>query len=185
MAGAFLVAVVIAMILTRVFANMNEKAEQRAKLRAKSMLVENRVTPILVREAGDDAVASLAMILAWHGIAATVEDVRKAIYGDRTDLPSAQMILDAASSFGLRGRGVQLECKAHFYHLERPSIAHVLCTKGPFPRALTAQDAFMVVVESVSEESLSLVSPYAGRQTVPILEFMDYASGVFLLFDRG
>jgi len=95
-----------------------------------------RLRVILTSEAGDDATASLAMILEARGVAYTYADLKKQIYASGSDTPTALDLVNTAESLHLKVRGVHLRDEGELHELDLPCIAHVLDAEGPFPREL-------------------------------------------------
>lgn len=126
------------------------------------------------------------MILGYHGITASFDEIKKVLYPDHVEEPNGLTMVKAAKHFGLRVRGVQFETEASLHQTRSPYIAHVTATQGPFPRALGqgGLDGRFVVVEQVAGEMMTIIDPMMGsRRNVAIKVFMETASGVALLFD--
>ncbi len=126
-----------------------------------------RVPYIQQVEAADCGAACLAMVLAHHGKAVTLDRVRSAAGTNRgTD---ALGIVRAAEQFGMRGRGVQVDI-GELRHLSRGAILH-----WGFNH--------FVVLERVRRTAVDIVDPAVGRRRIPIEKVRRYFTGVALLFD--
>lgn len=109
--------------------------------------------------------ACLAMVLHYHGQETPLEDVRDAI-GIGRDGSDALAILQAAETFGMRGRGVSLDIEGLRY-LPTASILHWRFNH-------------FVVFERVRRGGVDIVDPGFGRRFVPMLEFRRAFTGVAL-----
>ena len=114
--------------------------------------------------------ACLTMTLGYHGKHVTLDDVRD-VLGPGRDGVTALGIVNAASSFGLRGRGVRIDLDELEY-LDSGSILH------------WNLDHF-VVFERLRAGGVDIVDPAGGRRTVPMREFSNHFTGVALLFEPG
>ena len=113
-------------------------------------------------------VACLAMVLRYYGKAVGLEELRDVAVSGR-DGTNAQVLLDAARWYGLRGRAVtldldQLKC------LERGTILHW-------------QFNHFVVFDRLRRAGVDVVDPKRGRWRVPIEQFRRSFTGVALLFE--
>src|ERR1700759_202438 len=95
-----------------------------------------RVEVVLASSAGDDATAALTMILRYHRKPATFDEGRQAIYEDRTGVPNAAQVVNAAERCHLRGRGLFGEARMLPATIPTPNIAHMMPDRGQFPRPL-------------------------------------------------
>ena len=126
-----------------------------------------RVPYVQQVEAADCGAACLAMVLAYHGKAVSLDRVRAAAGTNRgTD---ALGIVRAAEQFGVRGRGVQVDI-GELRHLSRGAILH-----WGFNH--------FVVLERVRRNAADIVDPAAGRRRIPIDKLRRYFTGVALLFE--
>jgi Peptidase C39 family len=159
------------------------------------------VKPILESEAGDDATASLATILLHHGRRIALDEIRRAIYTDGSDVPTALQLVEAAESFGLHARGVKVENPAWLQRLPMPSIAHMLTARGAFPRNLADEpktrlrirpdgmdpgvDGRFAVITAASARRVEWIDARNGPTEQDVSEFVSFASGLFLVFQKG
>jgi ABC-type bacteriocin/lantibiotic exporter with double-glycine peptidase domain len=144
-----------------------------------------RVEVVLASSAGDDATAALTMILRYHRRPGTFDEVRRAIYEDRTDA-SAAHVVKAAERFHLRGRGYGLEDSALLARIPTPCIAHMKPDRGPVPRASDAAVyGYFAVVAAISSHRVRWIDPYVGQIDNAPVEFFTLASGTFLVFDKA
>ncbi len=121
-------------------------------------------------DASDCGAACLAMVLAYHGKAVRLDDVRQ-ILGISRDGVSALALLEGARWYGLRGRGVALEVEDVGY-LPAGSILH--WDFGHF-----------MVFECLGASWVQLVDPALGRRRVPLEQFRRSFTGVALLLEPG
>lgn len=126
-----------------------------------------RVPYVQQMEAADCGAACLAMVLAYHGRTATLDETRAAAgSGGGTD---AAAIVRGAEQFGLRGRGVQMEL-ADLHYLPVGSILH-----WDFNH--------FVVLDRVTRKSVEFVDPAFGRRSIPLETFSKHFTGVALSFE--
>jgi ABC-type bacteriocin/lantibiotic exporter with double-glycine peptidase domain len=145
-----------------------------------------RVEVVLASTAGDDTTAALTMILRYHRRSVAFDEVRQAIYEDRTGAPNANHVVAAAEHFRLQVRGLAIDHPTLLARIPTPSIAHVMRDPGPFPRRLDeGLDGYFAVVVSISPRRVRWIDPYLGEHDHEHAVFLDYASGVFLVFDDG
>ncbi|HWO20937.1 MAG TPA: cysteine peptidase family C39 domain-containing protein [Kofleriaceae bacterium] len=144
-----------------------------------------RIEPVTWAEAGDDATASLAMILRYHKKQVRLDEVRCAIHADGALHISAGSIVGAAKSFGLRATGLEV-FDAHdlIQRVSSPCIMHVPTDPALPARAHleSVRDGFFAVVEKVSPYlgKLTLIDPQSGdREEL----FLRGRSGILLLFE--
>jgi ABC-type bacteriocin/lantibiotic exporter with double-glycine peptidase domain len=115
----------------------------------------------------------------------TLDEVRQAIYDDRV-AANAGHVVHAARRFGLEGRGLAVEQPAQLAHLATPNIAHVMADRGDFPRPRDRRlDGHFVVVASISPHRVRWIDPYDGPIERAPIEFLEIASGTFLVFDEA
>src|SRR5262249_29960814 len=112
--------------------------------------------------------ACLAMVLGYLGKDVPVEETRERC-GVSRDGVSALDILQAASLYGLRGRGVKVELD----DLEVLTIGAILHWEF----------RHFVVFERLRRRSVDIVDPASGRRRVPIEEFRRAFTGVAVLLD--
>ncbi len=126
-----------------------------------------RVPYIQQLEAADCGAACLAMVLAYHGRAITLDHARSAAGVNRgTD---ATGIMRGAEQLGLRGRGVRLDI-ADLRFLPRATILH-----WDFNH--------FVVLDRVGRKTVEIVDPAFGRRVLPIERFTRHFTGVALAFE--
>jgi ABC-type bacteriocin/lantibiotic exporter with double-glycine peptidase domain len=114
--------------------------------------------------------ASLTMVLAYHGRAVSLDDVRE-VLGPGRDGVTALGIIHAADYFGLRGRGVRADMD-ELDLLERGTILHW-------------QFAHFVVLDRVRSNGVDIVDPAIGRRHISFDEFSRSFTGVALVFEPG
>ncbi|WNG15416.1 peptidase domain-containing ABC transporter [Cystobacter fuscus] len=126
----------------------------------------------LVRQLSETecGIASLAMVLGYHGKPVRLEEVRQAM-GAARDGVSALDIVRTAQSFGLRGRGVSVDEDALTY-LPPGTILHW-------------QFSHFVVFEKLGRDGVHLLDPGYGRRKVSLERFRQSFTGVALLFEPG
>jgi ATP-binding cassette, subfamily B, bacterial len=128
-----------------------------------------RVPYIQQLEAADCGAACLAMVLAYHGGAVPLDQVRVAAGTNRgTD---ALGILSGAEQLGLRGRGVRLDVEGLRY-LPPATILH-----WDFNH--------FVVLDRVRRAAIDIVDPAYGRRSVPMERFRKHFTGVALVFEAA
>ena len=116
----------------------------------------------------DCGAASLAMVLAYHGRHASLDEVRERI-GSGRDGVSAFELLEAARAFGLRGRAVRLELDA-MPLLAPGTILHWRMTH-------------FVVLQRLRDGGAEIVDPDGGPRFVEAGELGRSFTGVALLFE--
>jgi ATP-binding cassette subfamily B protein len=118
-------------------------------------------------QATDCGPACLAMVLAYHGIERSVDDLRRQTNAGR-DGVSARTLLDVARRHGLAGRGVRTTLDG-LASLPRGSV--LFWNFGHF-----------VVLERVTHRYVHVVDPAYGRRRVPLAVADDSFTGVALEF---
>ncbi len=134
-----------------------------------------RVRPIpLIQQTAvaDCGAACLAMVLGWHGREVRLEEVRQrmgvTLYGAH-----AASLLQAASAYGLRGRGVRIDDIETLDQLPRGSILH------------WRFNHFVVFDRPDGQGGAWLADPAWGRRRVSRQELDRSFTGVALLFEKG
>ncbi len=134
-----------------------------------------RVRPIpLVQQTAvaDCGAACLAMVLGWHGREVRLEEVRQrmgvTLYGAH-----AAALLQAASAYGLRGRGVRIDEVEALGLLPRGSVLH------------WRFNHFVVLDRPDGKGGAWIVDPAWGRRRVSRQELDRSFTGVALLFEKG
>src|SRR5688572_3860949 len=126
-----------------------------------------RVPYVQQLEAADCGAACLAMVMAYHGKAVTLDHARAAAGVNRgTD---ALGIIRGAEQLGLRGRGVRLELDDLRY-LPPGAILH-----WDFNH--------FVVLDRVRRKTIEIVDPAHGRRSLPHEKFSKHFTGVALAFE--
>src|SRR5262249_26161144 len=120
--------------------------------------------------ATDCGAACLAMVLAYHGRHATLEEVRSSMSVGR-DGVTARAIIEAAGLFGLHGRGVKIELR---------DLANV-----PEASILFIDFSHFVVLEKVDQHGVHIVDPAYGRRTLSAHEANGSFTGIVLLFEKS
>jgi len=143
--------------------------DQFPALRRLGQRGRRRVPYIQQLEAADCGAACLAMVLAYHGHAVTLDEARLAAGTSRgTD---ALGIVRGAEQLGLRGRGVQVDV-GDLEHLAPGSILH-----WDF-------NHFVVLVR-VRRGRVEIVDPAFGRRQIPRDRVRRHFTGVALVFEPG
>ena len=100
--------------------------------------------------------ACLTMVLNYHGKHVMLDQVRD-VLGPGRDGLTALGIINAAESFGLRGRGFRVDLEELEY-LDPGTILHW-------------RFSHFVVFEKLRKDSVDIVDPAGGRRSVPMQEF--------------
>jgi NHLM bacteriocin system ABC transporter peptidase/ATP-binding protein len=114
--------------------------------------------------------ASLAMVLAYHGLWIPLEQLRVAC-GVSRDGTKASNIIKAARRFGLSAKGFRKEPET-LSDLPMPSIIHW-------------QFNHFVVLERLDDKYAYINDPAVGRRTVDLAEFDEAFTGVILAMEPG
>lgn len=124
-----------------------------------------RVPSIRQREASECGVACVAMLAAWHGRPATLEDCRRIVPPSRSGADAARLT-ELAEAFGMR-------MTAHA--LPEPDFAGV-----QLPCVLHWRFNHFVVLERWRRGRATIVDPAAGRRGVSARELDEAFTGVVL-----
>jgi ABC-type bacteriocin/lantibiotic exporter with double-glycine peptidase domain len=132
-----------------------------------------RPIPLVQQTAvADCGAACLAMVLGWHGLEVRLEEVRQrmgvTLYGAH-----AAALLQAASAYGLRGRGVRIDEVEALDQLPRGSILH------------WRFNHFVVYDRADGKGGAWVADPAWGRRRVSRQELDRSFTGVALLFEPG
>jgi ATP-binding cassette, subfamily B, bacterial len=119
-------------------------------------------------EVADCGAAALAMALGYHGRHVSLAEMHEAT-GTGRDGVNALLLAEAATSYGLRARGVATELD-DLRVLPRGTILHWGA-------------AHFVVLESTSRRGVTIVDPMAGRYRMGWKAVSDLYSGVAIMLD--
>lgn len=127
-----------------------------------------RVPHVQQMTPADCGAACLTMVLRHHGLECGLDEVRRALGtgGRGTD---ASSLLEVGRSYGLRGRGVQIERIEDLETLERGAVLH------------WRFDHF-VVLEAMDHQGAVVLDPARGRHRVTRRELDTAVTGVALCF---
>lgn len=123
----------------------------------------SKVPVVLQMEATECGAASLAMVLASHGLWVTLEEARVAC-GTSRDGVNAASLLSAAQSYGLRAKALSRE----------PEQLHEL----PMPQILHWKFEHFIVLERISGNKFHVVDPAVGRRVIPLADMQKYFTGL-------
>jgi ABC-type bacteriocin/lantibiotic exporter with double-glycine peptidase domain len=145
-----------------------------------------RLDVVLASEAGDNLIAALATIVRFHNRSVTLEQVQQAVHSVGGK-PNAEQVVNAAERFSLRTRGVEISDASWIAKTPTPSIAHMLPVRGDIPRRWQNTDGYFAVVGSISMlfGRVAWIDPDSGWTKSSLSEFLHYASGVFLVFEKA
>lgn len=126
-----------------------------------------QIRPIQQLEAAECGVASLAMVLDYHGASIPLDELRD-LCGTSRDGNTARQLTDTAKRLGLQACGLKLP-------IEQLKTAH-------FPLVLHWRLNHFVVLEGFRGERASIVDPGTGRMQVDSAELSRCYSGIALMF---
>jgi len=132
-----------------------------------SRLFRRQIRPIQQLEAAECGVASLAMVLDYHGASIPLDELRE-LCGTSRDGNSARQLVDTAQSLGLDARGFKL------------GIEQLKDAKPPL--VLHWRMNHFVVLEGFRGPRAIIVDPGTGRTQVESDELSRCYSGVALMF---
>ncbi len=132
-------------------------------LRTKSIPVVHQTT------ATDCGAACLSMVLAHHGRHVALDEVRKSLAVGR-DGVTARAIVECASFYGLRGRGVRIDV-TDLPRLPRASILHW-------------NFSHFIILERADARSVHVIDPAEGRCPIPIADAGKLFTGIALVFEK-
>ena len=137
---------------------------------AKDRFTVKRVPTRLQYQTTECGVAALAMILAYHGRHAPMEDIRCVTGVSRDCLNAGDMVR--------AGRHYGLECAAYsrepddLRRMEFPFVAHL-------------RFIHFVVVEGMTPDKVLVNDPACGRSEIPIEQFDENFTGIVITFRPG
>jgi ABC-type bacteriocin/lantibiotic exporter with double-glycine peptidase domain len=145
-----------------------------------------QIEVVLASEAGDDATATLTMMLRYHRRSVTIDEVRKAVHDDGVEPPDALHVVQAAERFRcrcaacssrIRGCSCIFRCHASGICRQRPRRF-----RGGWGGV---EDGFFVVVAAIAGLRVRWIDPYSGPLVRNHRDFLENATGVFLVFDKA
>lgn len=147
-------------------ATLDEILERFPALARLDRATRGRIPHVRQSTATDCGAACLASILRFYGRHVSLEEVRDAL-GIGRDGTTALQILEGASIYGLRGRGIRIEDPSDLQYVERGSILH------------WNLDHF-VVFDHYDRGSVVIVDPAIGQRRVSAAQAADALSGIVL-----
>ncbi|MBS2017645.1 MAG: peptidase domain-containing ABC transporter [Deltaproteobacteria bacterium] len=132
------------------------------------VLPHDRVPFIPQTTPTDCGAACLAMILAYYGREARTDDIRD-LLGSGRDGANALAIVDAASAFGLRARGVRIEPE-DLKELDEPVVLHW-------------RMRHFVVFDKVMSDGVRVIDPGVGPRLVSWSEMDRCFTGIAVVFE--
>ena len=138
---------------------------------SRSLNAKKRVPVLQQLNMVECGAACLAMVLSYYGRKTKVSEVRELCHVGRDGL-SAQTILKAARSYGLRAKAYSVDDLDNLHNVSLPAIAHWNFNH-------------FVVVEQYSPKQMIIVDPAIGRRQISREEFNKSFTGVILTFTPG
>ncbi|CAM3663106.1 peptidase domain-containing ABC transporter [Smaragdicoccus niigatensis] len=133
------------------------------------MKLRRRTIPFIGQaEMADCGAAALAMTLGYHGRHVSLAEMHEAT-GTGRDGIDALRLAEAATTYGLRARGVSTEL-GDLRALPRGSVLHW-------------GESHFVVLDTTSRRGVTIVDPVVGRYTVTWGAASDLYSGVAIMFE--
>ena len=132
------------------------------------MLPQERIPFIPQTTPTDCGAACLAMILAFHGRDARTDDIRE-LLGSGRDGANALALVDAASAYGLRARGVRIEPE-DLKEIDEPIVLHW-------------RMRHFVVFDKVMTDGVRIIDPGVGPRIVSWAEIDRAFTGVAVVFE--
>jgi ABC-type bacteriocin/lantibiotic exporter with double-glycine peptidase domain len=118
----------------------------------------------------DCGAACLAMVLAFLGRDATLDEVREIVGGGGRDGADARSLVKTAEHYGLRGRGLSIDID-HMRFLPAGTILHW-------------EFNHFVVFERMTRKGAEIVDPARGRRLIPEKQLRESFTGVALVFEK-
>jgi len=128
-----------------------------------------RVPFVQQLEAADCGAASLAMVLAYFGHDATLDEVREAVGVSGRDGTDAASIVRGAEWYGLRARGIRIDVE-HLRFVPAGTILHWELNH-------------FVVFERVTRRGVAIVDPAMGPRVIPLAKIGESFTGIALVFE--
>jgi len=113
--------------------------------------------------------ACMAMVLAYLGRDATLDEVREIAGGSGRDGADAQALVKTAEHYGLRARGLSIDIE-HMKYVPAGSILHW-------------EFNHFVVFERMTRRGAEIVDPGRGRRVIPEAQLRASFTGVALVFE--
>ncbi|GCF06934.1 NHLP family bacteriocin export ABC transporter peptidase/permease/ATPase [Dictyobacter arantiisoli] len=159
--------------------NQKPQVDQQQEMKSKAAysrhsiinkLWSKRVPVLLQMSEVECGLASLAMVLSYHGRETSISELRT-LYGASRDGVSALNLVKAARNLGMIARAVALQ-RNDFHDVSLPAIVHW-------------QFNHFLVVERWTPELVTVVDPASGRRQISEDEFSNGFTGVVLMLEPG
>lgn len=134
-----------------------------------ALLPRDRIPFVPQTTPTDCGVACLAMVLAYYGREARIEELRD-VLGAGRDGASALSIVDGAAAYGLLARGLRVEPK-DLVEMQTPAVIHW-------------RMRHFVVLDEVTPEGARIIDPAIGPRLVTWDELHRSFTGVAIVFDK-